>query len=611
MPAQTASPNQPAPRLPLYPLLCRPWDWVLQLSLLAFAILSFVSSREPPAVIVRSDAEATVRSGWQASFNSRYGGATALYSQREGARLHVPLHLPQGRYRAEVVFFRLGSEEPSQLRFWVNGVEYHRRLESTRRGPETIELDFGVSQSGPLTLSVYLAQAGRGGVAFDHLLIRSLERRSGWPTPRGVVRLLALMALLQLNLVLLRWMGARIQSHTPSSGVNFAFLDGFRGLAVLLVVALHGQAYGVAPDFDIPGFGMFAELIRHGHAGVTIFFVLSSFTLYLGVRLRYLNGGELHLVTFFRNRVLRIFPGFWSMALLILVSRWWLLPNLPKLDLPLVLAQLSFAHTWYLDWTKGYLNHSVWWSVPTELSFYLLLPLLARLMRSRPWTTVISSLGVGLAFDLFRDSPGRGWPLYSVLNYLDAFTAGLLAAHLFLAAPISPAKPARWARWAGVGVALGWALLVFQDDIGRLRIYALHGHTLHHAALSFVVAGTIYAALRGGGPVSRLFSGVQWCTLGKLAYGVYLAHVPAYLLGQRLLSRVYTGLGNYDYAVLMLASLGLTLALAYLMYRWVEQPILSYGRSLAPDGRASRAVALGGLSVVAAGAALALLRKIG
>jgi peptidoglycan/LPS O-acetylase OafA/YrhL len=82
-----------------------------------------------------------------------------------------------------------------------------------------------------------------------------------------------------------------------------ASLDGLRGAAVLFVVFFH--------YFPRAGTGPLGFLASAGWMGVDIFFVLSG---YLITRILYeQRGAEHYFRNFYMRRVLRLFPGYYSL----------------------------------------------------------------------------------------------------------------------------------------------------------------------------------------------------------------------------------------------------------------------------------------------------------
>src|SRR6266705_1419753 len=139
-----------------------------------------------------------------------------------------------------------------------------------------------------------------------------------------------------------------------------AILDGLRAIAVLLVFLEHstiGHEFMIRRDMDFAGVG---------RAGVFLFFILSAFLLTTSL----IQSG--FTFTYFTRRFLRIAPLYYSVlfGLFIYQSiiggpdhyRWWMLHYDGG-------TQGLFDH---LLFRKG---NFLFWTIPVEVHFYILLPL--------------------------------------------------------------------------------------------------------------------------------------------------------------------------------------------------------------------------------------------
>ena len=91
-----------------------------------------------------------------------------------------------------------------------------------------------------------------------------------------------------------------------------AFIDGLRGIAILLVVLAHSYyaLLGVDAQFKwsyTPG------LLDSGQRGVQLFFMLSAFTLYNSSAVRF-HKDKYPYLDFYIRRAFRILPFYWVMC---------------------------------------------------------------------------------------------------------------------------------------------------------------------------------------------------------------------------------------------------------------------------------------------------------
>lgn len=136
-------------------------------------------------------------------------------------------------------------------------------------------------------------------------------------------------------------------------------LDGFRAIAVLLVVFFHLGFYTRA----IPGFN---SIVGSGYLGVQIFFILSSFLLSRQFLITYpkSDSKKSFVLKFFKKRFLRIVPLFIFSFIALTVINF----NTSTLAVVAVIRYVLFIE----DTIK---INPVIWSLLVEVRFYLLLPL--------------------------------------------------------------------------------------------------------------------------------------------------------------------------------------------------------------------------------------------
>lgn len=204
---------------------------------------------------------------------------------------------------------------------------------------------------------------------------------------------------------------ADVDGRRSSHGDSVAVLDGIRGLAVLIVLASHTGAFGMAGQ---------------GSVGVFLFFALSGFVLMLPFAERPARIFQLREVWHYvANRALRIVPLYVAAVLFL---RWYMSEPWPWAWL-----NLSF----YAGW-----NHL--WSVAEEVRFYLLFPFvvgLLALLPSRAWR--IAALMAMMVFAWALRNQHRVDLLIDGTTfefYFYFFLAGMLACLMYRATGWHPIK---------------------------------------------------------------------------------------------------------------------------------------------------------------------------
>lgn len=331
-------------------------------------------------------------------------------------------------------------------------------------------------------------------------------------------------------------------------------IDGLRAIAVLLVLVFH---FRLISGGDV------------GFIGVDIFFVISGY-LITGILYADLESGRFSFSEFYIRRIRRLAPALFATLLLTVVLGAWLLfpANFEELARQVLSAQFYVSNFYYwknvsyfgLSAQAAPLLHS--WSLAEEEQFYLLYPVLVfvlhRFYRRHFWLAlagvgalslllsgVLSSIKPGFAFYLL---PTRAWELI----------LGGLAVPLTL-------HMGAWQARHGMAVAaascalLVLALFTYTPGIPVPGLFALLP-TL--AAAGLIVSGAGNASTR------PLLGSRPMIAIGRISYPLYLVHWPLHVFATVLLGHAYTW--NWRFAFFLLS-----IALAALVWRWVEEPVRS------------------------------------
>ena len=375
-----------------------------------------------------------------------------------------------------------------------------------------------------------------------------------------------------------------LSAQSSERGGEIAALTGLRGFAALWVLLFHvwGAAGPRRMELAIGGWTLdFTPFFSIGWAGVQVFFVLSGFLLAQPYG-RWSSGAAARpgVGPYLARRCARVLPGYYLQLFILIACAWfldgqWVIAGIGDL--------LGYAAMLFVPGPLGVrLLNDVWWTLPIEFSFYLVLPLLAGLLRG--WRVVaLLVLGVGamvawrgltvtlLATDLPDARVKFG---YQLPGSLDSFVLGMVAAVLYQHGGFSRWLAARHRRselLALAGIALGIVLLYWMHYGYRAYWTPAPITFLWTPLFSLATAAVILAATAGARPLLRLFANPVALYLGTVSYGIYLWHYP---LLHWLLRALPPG---EDYALpwLLPACVGLTVAVAALSWRWVEQPVIA------------------------------------
>jgi len=136
-------------------------------------------------------------------------------------------------------------------------------------------------------------------------------------------------------------------------------------------MVLYGHAVGTR------GFPIHHRSLGLAESGVRIFFIISGFLITKLLLYELESTGRISLKAFYRRRILRIFPAFYSYWLVMLLLNVSGLLVIPGKDLAYA-ATYTINYVLHRPWHLGHL-----WSLAVEEQFYALWPLTLVLLGRR------------------------------------------------------------------------------------------------------------------------------------------------------------------------------------------------------------------------------------
>ena len=355
-------------------------------------------------------------------------------------------------------------------------------------------------------------------------------------------------------------------------GRHFTALDGFRGVAVLLVMLSHFiKTGGVIGDQE-----PWHLLLRGGFVGVDMFFVLSGF-LITGILLDSPKCGARYFRTFYLRRFLRIFPLYYGVLALALGwfrhpggdSPWWFVGFASNLG--------DAYHGRWLHVTDG-VSIAHFWSLAVEEQFYLIWPLLVYLLPVRRLVQVSLALLViaplsGVMF--FVADNGLGSYVFTLNRFHTLGMGALLAVAL--------RHPTYWQRCEAWALPLG-ALTGLLTTVG-LMYAPRSGFCSAAPALwaPYLWGSVLVLSLRPGGLLAGCLSWRSLVFIGRISFGLYVYHSffenwASQHVYEEWLVPALAGERGTALLVFLPLAYALSIALAWLSWRCFEKPILSLNR---------------------------------
>ncbi len=408
-----------------------------------------------------------------------------------------------------------------------------------------------------------------------------------------------------------------VLEHNPQKN-NISALDGVRAVACLFVLTFHLNF--MLQLWNINRLGHLAiAILLAGDAGVTLFFVLSGFLLFLPYAKSLLFDSNWPATgRFYLRRVMRIIPGYYvSLFLLILFTH----PEYLHLN---HIKQLTLFLTFFMDSSQSTYQqiNGPYWSLAVEWQFYLLLPLLAIGMRMlvqrgtfqrRIATLVFCLLGV-IAWGMISrylgsyliDHPTVTFfaprPVINILifffygcsgmgfhgKFLEDFAVGMFIGVLYIIANNQPQDGTfnLWLRrlsswfWA-FGLILLVVMAMWESDRSAPDIWPFFKSFFPYylwwreILLSLGFGSCVFAVLFGSKGLQRMFSWAPLRWLGLISYSLYIWHLPLLLIfdsqfGQHMIQQHW----HYGtiYALYWLWVLVVIIPFSTFFYLAVEKP---------------------------------------
>ena len=389
----------------------------------------------------------------------------------------------------------------------------------------------------------------------------------------------------------------------PGSATYVPNLTGIRGLAAAWVFGLHAWSFAGGPALVLPLPGLpidFAAFFKCGYVGVDLFFVLSGFLLSMPFhRAALTDAPRPSLLTFWNHRCRRVLPAYWlQLAILAAIYAW---TGAAALVAPANLAAHALLIHNLAPWPVTLLN-PVYWSMPVEWDFYVILPLLALFVARCRWPlALLFAVAFAIGFRVLCYWSLTDAAIARVVSYgdvqqlparLDQFFIGVCAAWIAAVRPLSQ-RAAVGSLLAGAAVIVAMVFVAAPRGDFLVHIdapYLFIHHTITALGFGMLVLGAAGPTRAG----TALFANRPMTWLGLISYSLYLWHYPLLSAAQAL--GWLDGTLAPRWVIVAVAVVPIVLAVSALSYRFVEKPFLRSSRAprvAAPPARPAVAPAAG------------------
>jgi peptidoglycan/LPS O-acetylase OafA/YrhL len=352
---------------------------------------------------------------------------------------------------------------------------------------------------------------------------------------------------------------------------KLGFIDSLRGFAALYVLAFHFSLIttpmAVAPRWLAPFTGF-------GGSGVTLFFVVSAFTLCLSTDSRKRDEST-PLLNYFIRRFFRIAPLFYVWIIAYIVRDIFVFNSIHS---PAEIARSVF---FVLNLFPGREQGFVWasWTIGVEMLFYVFFPVLFK---------CAGNLGKATALFLFSLLLRAVWRAalphmiadlglvetyynFSLLHHLPTFLFGIVVYRIFRLIDVDKAKLYGIGEmFVSAGIAGIWAIAY-----GLIGFGGFDGLTVEAAIYGLLLIGlAIKSPVIIVNRISRFY--------GRISYSVYLSHATTLFLMSKVFAFIYAHVPYVTAAYLVSIAIGLAVvtSISEFTYRFIETPGNALGKSL-------------------------------
>ena len=373
----------------------------------------------------------------------------------------------------------------------------------------------------------------------------------------------------------------------PESLRRIPQLDGLRGLAISLVLIWH---FVVLPIANGSRESVLARVVVHAGlltwSGVDLFFVLSGFL--IGGTLIDAKDSSNYFGTFYVRRAFRILPIYLVLTVIYLLV--WSLSAGHRAALG---ETFGIPMPWYLYFTftqnfwlahhelmnSTYLGQT--WSLAVEEQFYLLLPMIVRvlprqiLLRAAVLLALSSTIVRSLLY--LHYGPTWGTAAYTLIfSRADALMVGVICAALL-----------RDPHWKELLISKRWithaSCTIFGLGVAVLTYKGWGMGTMPMCTLGFTCLALFYASIlmlvtiTPIGLMSRAFQARWLMWLGTISYGLYLFHGFAMGVVSRMVQNYPPSTADWVRVISTIAAVVASLCFAWLSWGYFESKMVQLG----------------------------------
>lgn len=360
-------------------------------------------------------------------------------------------------------------------------------------------------------------------------------------------------------------------NRVTTNQLYFAELDGIRFLGLIMVLFCHTHGFfnGKVPykfADDPKSHDFINQLILNGHVALPMFFTLSGFILCVPFAHYYLNHGKkIGIKEYFLRRLIRLEPPYVVVMVALFILELVMRMHTFSFLFPSLIASLLYVHNIALHHTP-YIT-VVAWSLEVEIQYYILAPLLFRILALPAVARRSIILAATIGFIFVQNI----YPVHtvSIYQYAQYFLMGILLADFYVSGVGDETFKKTWIIPAAI---VAWGIISY---LPKYTVDKNHADIYASLALPFVISFFLYAIMKND-RIKKVFCYKFVPTIGGMCYSIYLLHYPIIsLLGRFLLKVKITDYYLPNLFFQLIVTFIIIIPISAVFYYYVEKPFMS------------------------------------
>ena len=353
------------------------------------------------------------------------------------------------------------------------------------------------------------------------------------------------------------------------------FVDSLRGFAALYVLMYHMV---LVPEYKIKVPAILQPIILNGSTGVTLFFVISSFTLCYALNKQ--KSEKKYIRKFYIRRIFRITPLYYVWLLVIPVCMGqlsWIISMWKQM-----LLYLTFGYNFFPGRQEGFVWAS--WTLGVEMVFYFIFPFIFLYTKNLK-TSIFFFMGsvlIGFIHSYIISqliNSGKLLPqlystYFSFFNQLPVFATGIICYYLYMLCN----KNTAFINWGKYLLIVGVVLFLTLPYVPYIK-NSVHAPLIYPIAMAIVYV-VIFVGLSASANKIVVNKFTVFC--GTISYSLYLNHPQIIYRLSEFYKFVSAKVGNEAIVLLLCYTITIVLIglLSFLTYKLIETPGIRLGKRL-------------------------------